>query len=299
MSASRQVRRRTLARIVPDAVIAFDFDPLLRIGDGVVRWETIGVAGGIFVALVIAGSIVRRLHLREDDLLFVVLGVVPGAVIGGRLGYVLVHPAFFQADPGRIIDPSVGSLELALAVVGGAITGALVGALLDGRPGRWLHISALPMLVVVAVGKLAMVLGGTGQGQPTSGEPATAYLGPGPWGSLGPALPSIPSQLLEGFATLAVAAVFIAVMRWPAARRPDGRAFLIALAAWAGVRLIIATTWRDPVVLGPFRAAQLIALAVLIGSVVLLAVLVARQGGGAMGDEPVVASPPGTGRPAV
>ncbi len=263
---------------MPNAVIAFDFDPLLRVGDGVVRWETIGVAVAIFVALVIAGMTARRMHLREDDLLFVVLGVVPGAVIGGRLGYVLLHPAWFQADPARIIDPSVGSLELALGVVGGAITGAMVGALLDGRPGRWLHLAALPMLVVVAVGKLAMVLGGTGQGQVTSGNPATAYLGPGPWGSLGPALPSIPSQMLEGFATLALAAVFLAVIRLPLARRPDGRAFLIALAAWAAVRLIVAATWRDPTVLGPFRAAQLIALAILIGSLVLLAVLVARGG---------------------
>ncbi len=278
---------------MPDAVIAFDFDPLVHIGDGVVRWETIGVAVAIFLALVVAGLIVRTMHLREDDLLFVVLGVVPGAVIGGRLGYLLLHPAFFQEDPSRIVDPAVGSLQLTLGVVGGAITGALVGALLDGRPGRWLHVGALPMLIAAGAGKLAMILGGTGQGQPTTGDPATAYLGPGPWGSLGPAIPSIPSQALEGFATLVVAAVMVVAIGSPLLRRPDGRAFLVALAAWAAVRVVVATTWRDPLAIGSVRTEQVIDLVVVAGSLVLLVVVVARgRGRGETSDDrPAVESP--------
>jgi prolipoprotein diacylglyceryltransferase len=168
-------------------------------------------------------------------------------------------------------------MELALAVVGGTITGVLTAALLDGRPGRWLHVGALPMLVVLGFGKLAMVLGGTGQGQPTAGDPATAYLGPGPWGSLGPAIPSIPSQAIEGLATLGLLVGLPLLLLLPAVARRDGRAFLIALAGWSVVRLAVASTWRDPVVLGPFRAEQLIDLAILIGSVALVAVVVARS----------------------
>jgi hypothetical protein len=140
----------TLTPTVPTAVIAFDFDPLLHLGDGAVRWETIGVAGSIFAALVLAGLAVRSLDLRLDDLLFVVLGIVPGAVVGGRLGYVFLHPDWFGLDPGRILDPGVGSLELTLAVVGGAMTGAAVAVLLDGQPGRWLHAATLPTLVALA-----------------------------------------------------------------------------------------------------------------------------------------------------
>jgi phosphatidylglycerol---prolipoprotein diacylglyceryl transferase len=261
---------------VPDAVIAFDFDPLWQIGGAAVRWETIGVAVSIFVALVIAGLFARRLGLRGDDLVFVVLGVVPGAVIGGRLGYVLLHPAFFGTDPRRIIDPAVGSLELTLGVVGGALTGAMVAALLDNRPGRWLHVGAVPMLVVVGLGKLSMVLGGSGQGQATSGDPATAYLGPGPWGSLGPRIPSIPSQALEGIASLALLVVFLVLVATRFGRRADGRVFLVALAGWAGVRLVVASTWRDRVIVGPLRAEQLIDLGVIAGSLVLLLLVVTR-----------------------
>jgi prolipoprotein diacylglyceryltransferase len=267
----------TLTRIVPTAVIALDFDPLLRLGDGAVRWETIGVAVAIFAALVIGGVGVRSLGLRLDDLLFVVLGIVPGAVIGGRLGYVFLHPAWFGADYGRVLDPSVGSLELSLGVVGGAITGAVVAVLLDGQPGRWLHAATLPTLVVLAGGKLAMALGGRGQGQPSDTEWATAYLGSGPWGSLAPAIPSHPSQVYEALATVAVLVGIMALLTIPLFRRPDGRAFVIAIGAWAFVRAIVASTWRDPIAVGPLRLEQALDLAIGAGAIVLLGVILIRE----------------------
>jgi prolipoprotein diacylglyceryltransferase len=277
MRASGPVSGAATLAPVPTAVITFSFDPLARIGDSVVAWETIGVAVAIFAALVVAGLIALRAGLRVDDLLFVVLGIIPGAVIGGRIGYLLLYPAFVGGDPSRFFDPGRGGMELALAVVGGTITGALTAALLDGRPGRWLHVAALPTLLVLGFGKLAMVLGGTGQGQPTAGDPATAYLGPGPWGSLGPAIPSIPSQAIEGIATLGWLLALLLLLLLPAVRRRDGRGFLVAIAGWSVIRLAVASTWRDPVVLGPFRAEQLIALGVLIGSIVLLGLVVARS----------------------
>jgi phosphatidylglycerol:prolipoprotein diacylglycerol transferase len=277
----------TLTPIVPTAVLAFDFDPLLHLGDGAVRWETVAIAGAIFTTLVVAGLAARAAGLRVDDLLFVVLGLVPGAVVGGRLGYVLLHPAFFTDVPGRILDPGVGSLELTLGVVGGAITGSLVALLLDGRPGPWLRVATIPALVLLALGKLAMILGGTGQGLPTSGEPATAYLGAGPWGSLGPAIPAIPSQALEAIATAVVLVVVVMASFLPQLRRADGRLFLVALAGWALGRAIVASTWRDPAVAGSFRAEQLIDGAVAIGAGVLALMLVASHRGRPIaGDEP-------------
>lgn len=262
---------------MPTAVIAFDFDPFLHVGDGVVRWETLGVAGAIFVALILAGIGARTMGLRADDLLFVVLGIVPGAVVGGRLGYVLLNPTFFADRPWAIVDPGLGSLELGLAVVGGALTGGIVAALLDGSVGRWFHIAALPVLVALGAGKLAMALGGRGQGQPSDAGWATAYLGPGPWGSLAPSVPSVPSQAFEGLATLAVLLLVMGVLTVPGLRRPDGRAFLAGVGLWALARMFVASTWRDPVVAGPFRTEQLIDLAIVVGCLVGIVILVLRE----------------------
>lgn len=287
----------TLTRIVPTAVLAFDFDPLLHVGDGVVRWETVAIAAALFAAIVVAGVTARSAGLRVDDLLFVVLGIVPGAIVGGRLGYVLLHPAFFGAAPGRILDPGVGSLELTVAVVGGALTGSLVAVLLDGRPGSWLRVATLPVLLLLALGKLATVLGGTGQGQPTTGEPATAYLGPGPWGSLGPAIPAIPSQALEAGLTLVILVVVGILSTVRPLRAGDGRWFCVGIGLWAIGRAVVAATWRDPVAVGSLRAEQVIDLVVAAGALTAAAVAIlvarARPDGprldvaAAAGEEPV------------
>ena len=184
---------------VPIAVIEFTFDPLIHLFDGfVVRWSTIALAAAIACTLVVIGLIGRRDRLRSDDLLFIVVGAVPGAVIGGRLGDVLRRPAAYQASPGGLIDPTFGGMDLALAVVGGIVTAAIVANLLRAPVGAWARACALPLLVLLGAGKLTMVLSGTGQGLPFEDAWATAYLGPGPWGSLAPTLPSYPSQAMEG-----------------------------------------------------------------------------------------------------
>lgn len=259
------------------AVITFAFDPYLRLGDVTVRLETLAIAAVILGAILLAGLGARAMELRPDDLLFVVLGIVPGAVVGGRLGYVLLHLEFFTARPEAIVDPSVGSLELTLAVAGGALTGTLVAALLDGSVGRWLHIATVPMLLGLGAGKLAMVLGGSGQGAPTDGEFATSYAGPGPWGSLAAEIPSHPAQVYEAilaFVAFAIVAVLLAI---PGLRRPDGRSFLIGLALWAAARAAVASTWRDPATLGSLRTEQVIAIGLAVACLMLIGVLILRE----------------------
>ena len=48
---------------VPLSVITFQFDPLAHVGDWNVRWETIGIAVAIFVALVAAAVLAGRARL--------------------------------------------------------------------------------------------------------------------------------------------------------------------------------------------------------------------------------------------
>ncbi len=110
-----------------------------------------------------------------------------------------------------------------------------------------------------------MALGGAGQGAPTDAPWATQYAGPGPWGSLAADVPSHPSQLLEAAATGLVLVLVMGLGAAGAFGQRDGRAWLAAVGGWAAVRVIVASTWRDPTVLGPLRAGQLLALAIVLG----------------------------------
>ena len=274
MSASRHLGQPALGRgytsaTVPIANIAFDFDPLLRLADGLtVRWQTVALATVVALCLMAAGVLARRAGLRPDDLLYIVIGAVPGAVVGGRIGYALLVPDAFAAGPMTLFDPAIGGLELGLAVLGGLATGWVVAMLLGAPSGRWSHATAIPLLVAIAAGKLTMVLGGSGQGRPFDGAWATVYVGPGPWIGLAPDLPSHPAQVYEGIGTLAVAFLLLVATSIGAFRSRDGSRLLVGIAGWAVVRAIVSTTWRDPAVAGPLPTGGLVAVAIAVACIV-------------------------------
>lgn len=259
---------------MPIAVIAFDFDPLLRLGgDLTVRWQTVALAGVVMVCLATAGILAKRSGLRADDLLYIVIGAAPGAVVGGRIGYVLLVPEAFRDGPLTMFDPSIGGFELGLAVVGGLATGAIVALLLGALVGRWAHVITIPLLTAIVGGKLTMALGGNGQGRPFDGDWATAYVGPGPWVELATAAPSHPSQIYEAIGTVLIALLILVATSLGLFRSFDGRRLLVGLAGWSAVRAVVSTTWRDPAVVGTVPAGGLIAIAIgvaAVGGVVLM-----------------------------
>jgi prolipoprotein diacylglyceryltransferase len=270
--------------------IRFDFDPVISPFGLSVRLETLALAGVILLVLVAAGLMagLARAHaerddpkadeagLRRDDLILIAFGAVPGAVAGGRLGYGLAHLDYYLSDPGALLDPGKGGLSLTAAVLLGTLTAMAVGRLVGAPLRAWLHLAALPLLLGLGLGKLAMALGGSGQGAYSDATWATAYAGSGPWGSLNPADAAIPSQVLEGclvlllLACLVLAPGFLRLrpelrprpalrLAFPRERRllTSYRRFLTALGLWAAVRFCVAFTWRDARVAGPFSVEQL------------------------------------------
>ena len=278
---------------MPTAVVTFDFDPFAHLfGDLTVRWAVIALVGVIIAALILAGILARAGGLRPDDVAFVAVGIVPGAVIGGRLGYFLVHAGYYGSAPDRLLDPSIGGMDLGLAVVGGFLTGCYVANLLGASIGRWLHLAAAPVLFALGAGKLTMVLAGSGQGVPSRADWATAYLGPGPWGSLAPALPSVPAQAVEGIATLAILSVLTLTLMAGAFRSRDGRLFYTGIGLWAIARAVVSTTWRDPTVAGGLDGGGLIAVGIAIACAVAVAWLTIRRRRAPDADQADRAGPP-------
>lgn len=280
-------------------VIRLDFDPSTSIFGLSIRLETLALAGAILAVLLLAALGSGRVNaglaqgddggeqpsapkLRRDDLILIAFGAVPGAVIGGRLGYALIHLDYYKVDLATIADPGQGGYGLTLAVVVGTLTAVAVARLLAAPIDRWLGVAAVPVLLGLGLGKLATILGGAGQGGYSDASWATSYVGPGLWGSANPDFAALPSQAIEGVVVLAVAASLVVVpfllrlrvRRWWHLGRPGlaprrewsllagRRRYLTALGLWALARFAVAFTWRDARVLGPFVAEQLILLLV-------------------------------------
>jgi prolipoprotein diacylglyceryltransferase len=289
------------------AVVRLDFDPTIALAGLTVRIDTLALAGVVLLMLLLAALGAGRMRsqseagpgeavpdsvkLRRDDLILIAFGAVPGAIVGGRLGYGLVHLDYYSPDPSILTDPSKAGLTLTLAVVLGALGAVLVARLLSAPISRWLHVASVPLLIGLGLGKLAMVLGGSGQGQFSDSSLATEYVRQGAWGSPSANYPALPSQALEGALVLAAAALILVIpflwrirlRRWRRVALPTlqprrdhllldgfGR-FLTALSLWAAARFAAAFTWRDAVVAGPFRAEQLVLIGLFVGCVLLLA----------------------------
>ena len=270
---------------MPIASILFEFDPFLRLSEGiVVRWQTAALVAVIAAGLIAAGLIARREGLRPDDLLFIAVATVPGAVVGGRIGYVLLHADYYGANSTAILDPGQGSLELSLAVVGGLLSGSYVAALLGAPLGRWMRAATLPLLFVLGAGKLTMVLGGAGQGLPADLAWATAYAGPGPWGSLVSGLPSHPAQAYEGLGTLVLLLALTLALAAGAFGARDGRLLLVGIGGWAVVRAVASLSWRDPTVFAGLGVAGLVATGIAAGSGFAYVVATRRHAGSNQGE---------------
>lgn len=262
------------------AIITFEFDPLVYIGDVSIRMQTVAIALIVFGALLLLARIgqvtptaspyVPAPMLRPAELPFLILGIVPGAVLGGRLDHVLVHLDYYIAHPGSILDPAQGALGLGLAVPGAILGAAFIAELMGAHIDRWMHAATLPTLFALGAGKLTSVLAAEGQGQPADAPWATAYLGDGPWSSLAAYLPSHPAQIYEALLTIAVLVFMGIALRAGAFSRRDGSALLVAVALWGIGRALAATTWRDATILGPFRAEQLILGAIVVTCLVVV-----------------------------
>lgn len=285
----------------PLAVIEVAFDPALELAGIGVRWQALAIAAALLLAVALAASQVgrstrmtrprrdedpaaadrfppaprlspgpnasrRNSPLRLDDLAYILLAVVPGAVVGGRLVHGVVYWSAYLEDPNRLLDPAVGSLSLLGAVLGGTVSAALMALLLAAPVRRWADVAAIPLLLALGLGKLAQFLGGSGQGAPFDGPWAVAFVGDGPWVSANPAVPAHPSQLYEGIWLLASISLVasLAVSARLRGRPTDGRLFLAALLTFLLGRVLVGFTWRDESVLDILNAEQALALAGLV-----------------------------------
>jgi prolipoprotein diacylglyceryltransferase len=249
--------------------VLLDFDPWLRIGTFAVRWEAVALGLTIGLCLVLFGRMVRSAvgRVRTDDVVFVVLAALPGAVVGGRLVHGLDFLDAYASQPMALLDLGRGSLSLVGAVAGGVLTASYVCRLLGHPPGRWLDAAAIPLLLGIGLGKLAMLLGGAGLGAAYSAPWAISFGGAGGWASAAASTPSHPSQVYEGLWALAGALLLIALTRQGTERwHGSGRRFLAAIAWWLAGRFVIAFTWRDERTAGPFGTEQLATLLLLLAA---------------------------------
>ena len=126
-----------------------------------VRLQTLGLALMVLGVLMVAAQVARSSPVDaarpadapatsrgaqpppRDDLLYIAVAAVPGAIIGGRIGYWLVHLPLL-GQPRRVPDIWQGGLSCRSASSAGALRAPIVARLLGAPVRRWMHALVLP-----------------------------------------------------------------------------------------------------------------------------------------------------------
>ena len=218
-----------------------NFDPVaIALGPIAIRWYGIMYLVGFGIAFWLGRVSIKRAKTGRitiavlDDLLFF---VVLGAVLGGRLGYVLFYkPAFYFSNPLEVLFVWHGGMSFH-----GGFLGALLAVWWVARKHRlrWLEVTdfVAPLIPLgLAAGRLGNFINGELYGRVTDMPWGMLFRGAGP-------LPRHPSQLYH----IALEGVLLFVILWiySAKPRPVGAVSGVFLLGYGAFRFTV-EYFREP-----------------------------------------------------
>lgn len=147
---------------MPVAALTIGIDPTIEIGPVTLAWHGITIAVGILVGLLIARREAQRRNLDVQPLETILLVVVAGMLVGGRI--------FYLAEHGELLQPSEWLGTTGFTFYGGFIGAAIAIALYlrwRGLSLSYLDAIAAGMPIGIAVGRIGDVINGEHYGRPT------------------------------------------------------------------------------------------------------------------------------------
>ena len=239
-------------------MITVNIDPIIfNLGHFAVRWYSVIVLAAMVVGVWIAAREAERRGFKKEDVYDASIGIILGGLIGARLFHVLDHWSDrFAADPLAALYIWEGGLAIWGAIVGGALTAAILAWRRGWNFGRFADAAAPGLVIAQAIGRLACVITGDAMGKPTDGPFGFAYTSPH---ALVPELGVYytPMPVYELVVNLG-----IFVFLWQLRKRqlPDGMLFLIYLSLYSVERFFLAFTSSYQIIAWGMTQSQLVAL---------------------------------------
>ncbi len=137
------------------SVITIGIDPFIHLGPVTLAWHGLTIAFGILIGALLAGRLARRWGLSSDPLYAIAGLVTAGALVGGRVFYLL------EQDPGGLVDPRRLFSSYGFTFDGGVILAAVLitGYIWRKRLSiRYLDVIAIGLPLGIAIGRIGDVI---------------------------------------------------------------------------------------------------------------------------------------------
>lgn len=229
-----------------------------------IRWYGIIMACAMLTAVLVAMRNARRMNLSEDVIADIALWGIPGGVIGARIYYVIFQWSYYQGNFWEMINIRGGGMAIHGGIIGGLIAGG--GYVLIKKHPFWKYadIAAISLIVAQAIGRWGNFMNNEAHGGPTDL----------PWGIVVEGQKVHPTFLYESLWNLGV---FFLLSWYNRRKKADGEVFCLYLVLYSMARVFIEGLRTDSLMLGSFRVAQLISLALIVMGLTLRQVLLRKN----------------------
>ena len=220
-----------------------------------IRWYGILIACGMLLATLISCKRAPRHGITDEDVLDIVIWMLPIGVIGARLYYVLFNLDYYSSLS-SVLDIRSGGLAIHGGLLFGLVTVLIICRCKKIEPLNVLDLFIPTVALAQSIGRWGNFFNGEAHGGPTDL----------PWGILVDGVRVHPTFLYESIWCLLL---FIALSWFNKNKRyANGQTIALYFIFYSIERFLVEAFRTDSLMIGPFKQAQIISLAaIIIGAV--------------------------------
>lgn len=240
-------------------------DPnIATIGPFTLSWHGLFSAIGVIVGVSLGVRLAAEAGVDEDHAYNLALWSVGGGILGARLFHVADNWSYYSQNLVQIVMINEGGIAIYGAVVGGIVTGTIYARMTQINWAAVADGGGVGLIIGQAIGRIGDVINGEHHGLPLDAPWAVAYTHPDTLGQLG-----VPVHLAVGYELIWDLLIFGLLLSM---RRTvgQGKMFWTYVFLYALGRFWISFYRIDAIQGFGLRQAQLIALAMLLPSALML-----------------------------
>ena len=216
-----------------------------------IRWYGLLIASAVLIGTVLALKEAKRKGVNEETLIDMLLFAVPAAIIGARAYYVIFMWDYYSKNPSQILNIRGGGLAIHGVIIAGTLVAIIFAKVRKESFWKLADIVAPSLILGQAIGRWGNFANQEAHGGPTDL----------PWGIMIDGVKVHPTFLYESIWNLLVFGFLLWYRRKKAT--VEGEIYLLYLILYSVGRFFIEGLRTDSLMLGPFRVAQLISLAII------------------------------------
>lgn len=216
-----------------------------------VRWYGILISSAMIIGTILALREAKRLGLDENLIIDFILVMIPSAIIGARLYFVIFNWSNYNGEIMKMINVREGGLAIHGGVIGGVIAGLVYTRIKKFGFWQLADIITPSLILGQSIGRWGNFINQEAYGSPTNL----------PWGIMVDGVRVHPAFLYESIWNFAI---FIFLMIYRRKKKFDGELFYIYLILYSVGRFFIEGLRTDSLMMGSLRVAQVLSLTLIL-----------------------------------